>query len=116
MKEKIMKLLNIIVFLNVMLFCNPSNAESITVFSSSNHLYKNIINRTHAVKVFYIKNDESLSCRVEVVLVSGGMKWVSVEKNISKEFIDSELLSNCLSRETAEQILLQTYLQFGRGL
>lgn len=116
MKEKIVKLINILVFLNIMLFCNLSNAESITVSSSSNHLYKNIIDRTHAVKVFYIENDESLSCRVEVVLVLGGMKWVSVEKKINKELINNELLSNCLSKETAEQILLQTYLQFGRGL
>jgi hypothetical protein len=51
-----------------------------------------------------------------VVLVLGGMKWVSVEKKINKELINNELLSNCLSKETAEQILLQTYLQFGRGL
>ena len=116
MKDKRVKLLIIIVFINITLFYTLSNAESITVFSSSNHLYKNIIDRTHAVKVFYMEKDESLSCRVEVDLVLGGMKWVSVEKNISKEFINSELLSNCLSRETAEQILLQTYLQFGRGL
>ena len=114
MKEKTVKPIKIIALLSAILFCNLSNAESITIFSASNYPYKNLINRTYDVKIFYIKNDESLSCRVEVVL--GGMKWVSVEKKINKEFLNSDLLPNCLSRETAEQILLQTFLQFGRGL
>tara|TARA_R110001592_G_scaffold183834_2_gene427572 strand:+ start:86 stop:430 length:345 start_codon:yes stop_codon:yes gene_type:complete len=114
MKEQTIKLIKIIVFLNAILFCSLSNAESIKVFSASNYPYKNLINRAHDVNVFYITNDESFSCRVEVVL--GGMKWVSVEKIINKDFHNSDFLPNCLSRETAEQILLQTFLQFGRGL
>ena len=114
MKKTLIHLTNIIALASIFLFVNLANAESITVHTANSYPYENLINRTHQVKVFYITNDENISCRVEVAL--DGMKWTSVEKNINKELFTPNILSNCLSKEAAEQILFQTFIQFGRGL
>lgn len=110
----LINMLKRLLFISVLLFCNLARAEYITISTADIYPYKNLIERTDTVKVFYIKNDGNLSCRVEVLL--GNMKWASAKKKISKEFFNHAPLSNCLSRETAEKILLQTFLQFGKGL
>ncbi len=114
MKITLLKYLLSILFISSSLFFNLANAESVTVDTATNYPYKNLIDRTGDVKVFYIRKNNNISCRVEVVLDK--VKWISAEKKIDKELFTSELLSHCLSRKTAEQILLQTFLQFGRGL
>ncbi|MEW6998912.1 hypothetical protein AADZ86_14605 [Colwelliaceae bacterium BS250] len=114
MNEILTKLLNGMVFVSLLAFCNIAAAESITVHTANNYPYDNLINRTHQVKVFYTNSDKKMSCRVEVVLDE--MKWTSAEMKINQKFSNNDLLSNCLSREAAEQILFQTFVQFGRGL
>jgi len=44
------------------------------------------------------------------------MTWSSTERKISKELLNDNQLSNCLSEEAAKRMLSQTFLQFGRGL
>lgn len=114
MKNLLKKSLKNITYASVLLFCNLATAEQVTVNVANNYPYKNLINRTDVVKIFYITDNNSLICRVEVIL--GNMKWASVEKKISKELFNNDPLSYCLSRESAEKILLQSSLQFGRGL
>jgi len=98
----------------MLLFCNSTFAEQLTVDTALNYPYKNLINRTDDVKIFYTTNNDNLTCRVEIKLDK--MKWASVEKKINKTFFYHDPLTNCLSKESAEQILLQSFLQFGRGL
>jgi len=100
--------------ISILLFCNLTNAAHFTVDSTDNAPYKNLINRTDSLKVFYTINGGSFSCKVEAAL--DNMMWVSPEKKISKELFYSDPLSNCLSREKAQQILSQTFLEFGQGL
>jgi len=114
MKKTLMKFIKNTAVISTLIFCQLANAEHIIVDMANNYPYKNLISRTDAVKVFYITNDGNRHCRVEVVLDK--MKWTSADKEISKEAFNHEVLSNCLSREAAEQILFQTFLQFGRGL
>jgi len=114
MKKTLAKSLKTIIFTAYLLLNNLAYAEHITVDSANNYPYKNLIKRTNDVKIFYIENDKSLTCRVEIVLDK--MKWTSVEKKIKKNRVNSMLLSDCLPRKTAEEILLQTFLQFGQGL
>ncbi len=114
MKGLLIKSLKNITYASILLFCNLAMAGQLTVDVANNYPYKNLIERTDDVKVIYITNDESLICRVEVIL--DNMKWSSVEKKVSKEFFNNDPLSNCLSRESAEKILFQSFLQFGQGL
>jgi len=89
-------------------------AEKTTINTANTYPYKNLINRSDTVNIFYIQKNESSRCKVEVVLKN--MKWTSAEKEVSKETFNDNILSHCLSKETAEQILHQTFLQFGQGL
>jgi len=114
MKKTLVKSFLNIAYIGTLIFFNLASAEQFTVNIANNYPYKNLVERTDDVKVIYITNNEKFSCRVEVILDK--MKWSSVEKEISKEFFNNDPLSNCLSSETAEQILLQSFLQFGRGL
>jgi hypothetical protein len=114
MKNVSVKIFKTIYLVSVFLFCNLAGAEHFTVERADNYPYENLINRTDSLKVFYIMNGGSFSCKVEAVL--DNMMWVSPEKIISKEFFYNDPLSNCLSREKAKQILSQTFLEFGQGL
>ena len=114
MKNLSIKLIKNIVFISIVIFCQLAKAEHITIETANNYPYKNLINRTDVVNVFYITNDENKKCRVEILLDQ--MKWTSVAKEVNQEVVNHDILATCLSRETAEQILVQTYLQFGRGL
>ncbi|WNC71736.1 hypothetical protein RGQ13_16690 [Thalassotalea psychrophila] len=114
MKNILTKSFKNIALISIYLFCNLAIAEQITIDAANNYPYKDLINRTSDVKIIYITNNESFSCKVEVVLDK--MKWVSTEKKISKEFFNNDPLSNCLSSEKAKQILFQTFLEFGQGL
>jgi len=100
--------------LSSLIFVQLAAAEKTTINTAKTYPYKNLINRSDAVNVFYITKNESSRCRVEVVLKE--MKWTSVEKQVSKEKFNDNILSNCLSKDTAEEILHQTFLQFGQGL
>jgi hypothetical protein len=44
------------------------------------------------------------------------MKWVSVEEMLKKNVVNEHILYNCLSKQQAEKILFQTFIQFERGL
>ncbi|AAZ27769.1 hypothetical protein [Colwellia psychrerythraea] len=114
MNDSLVKSFKTMYLTSVFLFCNLAGAEHFTVDRAENYPYKNLINRTDSLKVFYIMNGESFSCKVEAVL--DNMMWVSPEKKISKELFYNDPLSNCLSREKAKQILSQTVLEFGQGL
>jgi len=103
-----------ILLCSALLFCNIANAENITVATAKNHPYKDLINRTDKVKIFYIMNNKNVTCKVEVVL--GKIKWVSTNKKVSNELFNNDPLSSCLSREKAKEILFRTFLEFGRGL
>lgn len=95
-------------------FCNLVSAEKIQVDSANNYPYKDLINRANVVNVFYIKNNDVISFRVEVVLEK--TKFTTEEIKINKALYMNDVLSNCLSKETAKQMLLQSFLQFGQGL
>ena len=114
MKNLSIKIIKNIVFISMIIFCQLVKAEHITIKTANNYPYKNLINRTNVVNVFYINTDDKKKCRVEVVLDQ--MKWTSVSKEVNQNVVNHELLATCLSKEAAEQILVQTYLQFGRGL
>jgi len=114
MKEKLSKLLKSMLITSFLLSCNLANATIITIHSANNYPYKNLVERTDIIKVFYTTNGGEQRCRVEVI--SKKMKWTSAEKKVGKYISDKSKLSNCLSIKKAEQILLQTFLQFGRGL
>lgn len=114
MKEKSIKLLKSILITSFLMICNLASAEDITVNSANNYPYKNLVERTDVIKVFYTTNGGEQRCRVEVILKK--MKWISSENKIDENVFNKNKLSNCLSREKAQQILLQTFLQFGRGL
>ena len=114
MKNTLTELFNNIPLASILLFCSVANADHITISTANNYPYKNLINRTDNINISYITNDENTRCKVEILL--GKIKWISTENIINKEFFNDNILSNCLSRETAEQILFQTYIQFGRGL
>lgn len=114
MKNTLIKSFKNIALMGIFLFSNLASAEHITIDTANNYPYKDLINRTSDIKIIYSTNSESFSCKVEVVLDK--MKWVSTEKNISKEIFYNDPLSNCLSSEKAKQILFQTFLEFGQGL
>lgn len=114
MNNRSIKLIKNIALISIIVFCQLAKAEHITIEAANNYPYKNLINRTDVVNVFYITDDEKQQCRVEVIL--NQMKWTSVAKKIKKDVYNNDILSTCLSREAAEHILVQTYLQFGRGL
>ncbi len=101
-------------FITTLFLSSIANAQHFTVSNAADYPYKNLVNRTDQVKVFYTTNKQNISCRVEVELDK--MTWSSAEKTILSEPSTNELLVNCLSRETAKQILTQTFLQFGQGL
>jgi hypothetical protein len=90
------------------------SAEKIQVDSAKDYPYKDLINRANIVNVFYIKKNNVISCRVEIVLEK--TKFTTVEIKLNKALYMNDVLSNCLSKETAQQLLLQSFLQFGRGL
>jgi hypothetical protein len=114
MKLVITNLLKIITIITVFLFCNIVSAEKIQVDSAKDYPYKDLINRANIVNVFYIKKNNVISCRVEIVLEK--TKFTTVEIKLNKALYMNDVLSNCLSKETAKQLLLQSFLQFGRGL
>ncbi len=114
MKDLLVKLYVMVVCACVLSFCNFAVAEQLTVNFANDYPYKNLIGRSSSVKIFFTNNDDGLICRVEVS--SDNMKWASAEKKTSTAFFNADPLSNCLSRESAEQILFQSFLQFGRGL
>ena len=114
MKLVITNLLKIITIITVFLFCNIVSAEKIQVDSAKDYPYKDLINRANIVNVFYIKKNNVISCRVEIVLEK--TKFTTVEIKLNKALYMNDVLSNCLSKETAQQLLLQSFLQFGRGL
>jgi hypothetical protein len=114
MKGISLKIFKTMYLISVFLFCNLANAKHLTVERADSYPYKNLINRTDSIKVFYIMNGGSVSCKVEAV--SDNMMWVSPEKTISKELFYNDPLSNCLSQDKARQILSQTFLEFGQGL
>lgn len=107
------RLKNMIIIITFV-FCNLAVAGKIQVDSANEYPYKDLINRAKIVNVFYIKKDGEISCRVEVVLDK--IKLTTVEMKINKALFMNDVLSNCLSKETAKEMLLQTFLQFGRGL
>ena len=114
MKLVITNLLKIITIITVFLFCNIVSAEKIQVDSAKDYPYKDLINRANIVNVFYIKKNNVISCRVEIVLEK--TKFTTVEIKLNKALYMNDVLSNCLSKETAQQLLLQSFLQFGQGL
>jgi len=114
MKKISTKSLKYVAIISSLIFVQLAVAEKTTINTANTYPYKNLINRSDTVNIFYIKKNESSRCRVEVVLKN--MKWTSVEKEVSKETFNDNILSNCLSKETAEEILHQTFLQFGQGL
>lgn len=101
-------------YTSLLLFCNLTVAEQLTVSIAKKHPYKNLMGRTDYVKVFYTTNDKVFTCRVVVGL--DNMKWTSVEKHITKQLFINNPLSNCLSKDSAKHILTQTFIQFGQGL
>jgi hypothetical protein len=103
-----------LILMTFLLLCNLANAEHFSVGKTGNKHYKNLINRTDSIKVFYTMNNKDFSCKVEVVL--NNMKWVSTERKISEELLFNDPLANCLSRDKAKQILVRTFLEFGQGL
>jgi len=90
------------------------SAEKIQVNSAKDYPYKDLINRANIVNVFYIKKNNVISCRVEIVLEK--TKFTTVEIKINKALYMNDVLSNCLAKETAKQLLLQSFLQFRQGL
>lgn len=98
----------------VLFFCDIAIAEQMKVQFASHYPYKNLIERTDDINVFYTIENDNLTCKVEVKL--DNMKWESVNKEISKTIFNHDPFTHCLSRESAEQILFQSLLQFGRGL
>jgi|GEM_PF-4011677 len=114
MKNTLNELVKKMIFVIAVLFCNLASAENITIRSADTYPYNNLLERTDDIKVIYVTDDKNLTCRVEVVLDK--MKWTSAANIISKKNDNDNLLANCLPEEKAEQILLQTFLQFGQGL
>jgi len=89
-------------------------AEQITVIKADNYPYKHLINRSDEVKVLYTNDNGVVNCKIEVAL--DNMKWVSKEKIINVENIVDDLFCECLPKESAQQLLAQTFVQFGLGL
>ncbi len=114
MKYTSTQLIKNISFIILFIYCNLAFADQITIDTANNYPYKNLINRTNIVKVFYIENDGGYKCRVEVLL--NNIKWTTVEKEVHKDIFNNDILSHCLPREKAEKILFQTFVQFGQGL
>lgn len=102
------------IIISFLLISNIAKAEHVMIFSASDYPYKNLIKRTDEVKIFYINNDEGLSCRAEIK--RNNQKWTTALQHPNKEAFDHDPLAHCLSSDTAEQILTQTFIQFGRGL
>jgi len=114
MKSLIIKSIISILLLTLLSVSNLVSAEQFTVVKADNYPYKDLINRSDAVKVLYTKNNGIVNCQVEVAL--DNMKWVSKEKTIDVENIVDDLFCECLPKESAQQLLTHTFVQFGRGL
>jgi len=114
MKTLIIKSITNILLLAVLSISNLVSAEHITVVKADNYPYKNLINRSDAVRVLYTKNNGVVNCKIEVAL--DNMKWSSKEQIINEENIVDDLFCECLPKESAQQLLTQTFVQFGRGL
>lgn len=114
MNKTSLQLLKNISLISIIIFFNLALADQITIDAAKNYPYKNLIKRADVVNIFYTTKDGQHKCRVEVALKN--MKWASVEKLVSKNSINDNILPNCLSREQAEKILFQTFIQFGQGL
>ncbi|KGJ95234.1 hypothetical protein [Colwellia psychrerythraea] len=114
MKVSTIKFFKNVIIVSLLVFCNLTSANNITVDKVNNYPYKNLINRTDDIKIFYITRDGSQTCNVEIILKN--MKWTSIEMEVKKENFNDDILSNCLTKDKAEIILFQTFLQFGQGL
>ncbi len=114
MKKTSIQFIKYLAIISSLIFVQLAAAEKTTIDTANTYPYKNLINRSDTVNIFYMTKNESSRCRVEVVLKK--MKWTSVEKEMSKETFNDNILSHCLSKETAEIILHQTFLEFGQGL
>jgi predicted AAA+ superfamily ATPase len=107
----------ITVTLTIILFSNLALSEQIIIKKAHLHPYKNLLERTNKVKIYYHednKDNKTFICNVKVLFNT--TVWLSTNKKVSKESFNNNPLISCLSKASAEQALLQSYLQFGRGL
>ena len=99
---------------SILLFCNIAKSDRGLVPLASDYPYGKLLNRASEVKVFYSVMGGGIKCKVEIS--RDNIKWTSTFMTINKKNLNHVSLPRCLSREAAEQILIQTFLQFGRGL
>lgn len=100
-------LLKTLILLSLSSISLMASAELSMVFTEKGYPYKNLVNRTESVKIFYTEKDHEVSCRVEVEV--DGTNWKSAKQQVSKQAFSETPLASCLSRDRAKQILAATF-------
>jgi hypothetical protein len=114
MVNYLIKSMEIWLFFTFIFMSYMASSEQYTINEADNYPYENLTKRTGGIKIIYINSEKHIVCRVDVTL--SNRIWSSEDKQVNKELFNHAPLTHCLSRESAEQLLVQSYLQFGRGL
>ena len=86
---------------------STSQSQIDKVYTSKGYPYKNLLNRSEQVKIFYRQDDRNIHCRVEVAVGNTIVK--SVASKVNQQSFEDTPLSSCLSRDQAKQILASTF-------
>ena len=108
------KLTYILLILSTCILLPTAKANSYIVNNAEQYPYKNLIDRTKEVKIFYSEVDDNIHCYVEVTIKND--KRNSLMNSINKDDFQQKPLTSCLTYAEAKQLLTYSYLQFGQGL
>lgn len=86
---------------------STSQSQIDEVYTSKGYPYKNLLNRSKQVKIFYRQGDNNIHCRVEVAVGDTIVK--SATSEVNQLSFETTPLSSCLSRDQAKQLLASTF-------
>lgn len=86
---------------------STSQSQIDKVYTSKGYPYKNLLNRSKQVKIFYRQDDNNIHCRVEVAVGDTIVK--SATNAVNLQSFEDTPLSSCMSRDQAKQILASTF-------
>lgn len=79
------------------------------LYSEKGYPYKELIQRSDSVKIFYTEKDALVNCKVEVNNQQD--VWTSTAVSITKDSFTEAPLASCLKRNKAKEILASTYIK-----
>lgn len=81
--------------------------NSETVYTQQGYPYAGLVKRSELVKIVYTETGGDINCRVEVL--QDGKVWQGEANTTSAKKFNQKPLSSCLNRQSAKQLLANTY-------